>query len=400
MMAGTWRSSRLLAAAAFSVALLAGLAPACSSSDGEGAIGVGTDAGSDANPSAISVRGDALEVLKAAARRSQTLPVHSSGAWRRHAQRLIPRRPASGEGYQLDLEASVRARDPLRISPIGKPKLALTWAPQQGANVEAELSEDGRAVYRAENGSADLVRSLGTEGLHESIVIHDARSPSVYSWKLGLSDSLRTEDAADDATLLVDQEGTRRLLISAATVIDGKGTTRRVPLRIENGYASLYIDHRMAMYPLVVDYSVTAPTKMQALALAPTQIKARVMVILDTSGSMLWGFGDSTSRNADGDSRAVLCDNDLFSGSDTFHCNDNVACTTANGGQPHWRLSNLANPSRMYAAKEALSNVINAHGGLLDFGLERYVHDTTCTNATYCCTPATGASTRGRCKPA
>ncbi len=401
MMAGTWRSSRLLAAASFSLALLAGLAPACSGSgDGPEASGPGADAGVD--PSAGGFQGDALEALNTAARRQKLLPARPSGAWRAHAKQLIPRRATSGEGYAVDLQVSLRAREPLRIAPIGQPKLTLTWTAQQGANVNAEISEEGRAVYRAENGSADVVRTLAAGGLHESLVIRDARSPSVYSWKLDLAASLRAEPAADDAVALVDEAGAVQLLISAVTLVDGKGQTRRAPLRVADGYATLHIDHRTAVYPLVADYALTAPTKMQALALAPTQIKGRVMLILDTSGSMLYGFGDSTSRGADGDSRAVFCDNDLYSGSDAFRCSDNVACTTGNGGRGYWRLADIANPSRMFAAKEALSNVINAHAGLLDFGLERYIHDNSgsdaCTNGTYCCTPATGGTTRGRCK--
>jgi hypothetical protein len=135
-------------------------------------------------------------------------------------------------------------------------------------------------------------------------------------------------------------------------------------------------------------------------AAAQTQIKGRALVTVDTSGSMVWHFGDCNTTGGDGSGVAAFCDNTIGTG---FTCGANVACTTANGAQPLFPTT-LAEPSRMYAAKAALNDVLNSASGSIDFGLQKYTNYSLndgainfCPNATYCCTPALAAS--GRCVP-
>ena len=130
-------------------------------------------------------------------------------------------------------------------------------------------------------------------------------------------------------------------------------------------------------------------------AQAQSQIHGRVMVMIDTSGSMMEHFGDCFGTGGDSGAAAVYCDNQIGS---TFACNKNLACTTgANGGVAYFPTT-LNNPSRLYSAKVALTNFINSAGGL-EFGLERYAPNTCgfCSDGTYCCTTTIGSSTRGRC---
>src|SRR6185369_11764243 len=135
-----------------------------------------------------------------------------------------------------------------------------------------------------------------------------------------------------------------------------------------DGFARLRVDHRTITYPALVDFAIGIGD-VRALAIAPTQIKGRVMVLLDTSGSMIWHFGDNNSTGGDSSpGLAQFCDNSLGGGS-TFACNANKACTAANGARPFWPVADAANPSRMLAAKLALQNVVNANAGILDFGL-------------------------------
>jgi hypothetical protein len=48
---------------------------------------------------------------------------------------------------------------------------------------------------------------------------------------------------------------------------------------------------------------------------------------------------------------------------------------TVDGPTFDWSTPTTAGQSRMYAAKQALTNVVTAHSGVLDFGLERYAAD-------------------------
>src|SRR5690606_30810828 len=130
----------------------------------------------------------------------------------------------------------------------------------------------------------------------------------------------------------------------------------------------------------------------------PEIIKARMMVLVDTSASMIYQFTSDSSAGGDspaGGDIAAFCDNQIGT---SFDCNDNVQCSVANGGRNFFPVSNNNNPSRMLATKLAMLNVINAHSGLIDFGLARYRENPSqCSNNTYCCNTVTGTTTRGRC---
>src|SRR4051794_7398461 len=84
--------------------------------------------------------------------------------------------------------------------------------------------------------------------------------------------------------------------------------------------------------------------------------EARVMVLIDTSGSMIWHFGDNNTAGGDGDLASRF--------TDSTQANKNYYPGTLINGKPDG-----AN-SRLYAAKGALTNVVNSTGDL-DFGLMR-----------------------------
>src|SRR5262249_51579669 len=106
------------------------------------------------------------------------------------------------------------------------------------------------------------------------------------------------------------------------------------------------------------------------VAAAQTQIKGRVMVLVDTSGSMVWHFDNNNTCGGDGDFNSRY--------SDGFQANKNFYPGTINSGQPD------GVNSRLYAAKAALTNVVNATGDL-DFGLMRFVPNGNCPNNVNCC---------------
>src|SRR5262249_22925978 len=93
-------------------------------------------------------------------------------------------------------------------------------------------------------------------------------------------------------------------------------------------------------------------------AVAQTTIRGRVLVLVDTSGSMAWHFNDCSSANGDGASGvAAFCDN----GINGFTCNAKTTCTPATGAALFQ--ANATNPSRLLAAKAALNDVINSSSG-------------------------------------
>jgi hypothetical protein len=106
-----------------------------------------------------------------------------------------------------------------------------------------------------------------------------------------------------------------------------------------------------------------------SLAAAPARaqvvIKPRVLVLIDTSGSMVWHFDSDTSCGGDGDGSSSYRDFQI--------------------GPNNWYPGTDGTLSRLYAAKQALTAVINATGDI-DFGLMRYGLSAMCADAHNCCT--------------
>src|SRR5690606_16451474 len=74
--------------------------------------------------------------------------------------------------------------------------------------------------------------------------------------------------------------------------------------------------------------------------------------------------------------------------------------SVANGARNLFPVSNNNNPSRMLATKAALQNVVNAHSGLIDFGLMRFREHTSsavCPDPIYCCQSAGNGPDEARC---
>ncbi len=313
---------------------------------------------------------------------------------------LAPVRSAAEAEISLRLGMSLpmTADGRLELRPEATPTRSLALSPVLATRAAATLGADGSAVYEGAFGSADLVQSASLDTLRTQIALRDAKSPDLFVWRADLGEGLRARARDDLGVDLIDEQGATYLAVSPALITDAAGRTRSVPLLFEaDGHVRLRVDHRELAYPALIDFSVALGGGVRALAIQPTQIKGRVMVLLDTSGSMIWQFGSSTGTHGDSprDGRALRCDNNM-PGS-TFSCTQNVPCTAANGAGAYWPVDNAAQPSRMLASKLAMQNVINAYSGILDFGLERYAEDGSCANSLYCCNPQTNGTTRGMC---
>mgnify|MGYP001598706531 CR=1 FL=1 len=308
-------------------------------------------------------------------------------------------RPGDSTSLSLGMELPTSADGVVRVHASSNAERFLALTPAIAAKQGATISSDGSAVYERAFGSADLVQSASLDGLRTQIALHDAASPDLFVWRTDLGAGLRAVTRDDLGTDLLDDKGDAWLAVSPVTITDARGIASSAELHFAaDGHARLRVDTANLAYPALVDFAITLGN-VQALAIAPTQIKGRVMVLLDSSGSMLEQFGSTTNTHGDspvGSGIARFCDNGM-TGS-TFACNANLPCTTANGALNYWPVANAANPSRMLASKLALQNVVNANAGLLDFGLERYAEATSCANGTYCCNSQTNGTTAGRCR--
>jgi hypothetical protein len=112
-------------------------------------------------------------------------------------------------------------------------------------------------------------------------------------------------------------------------------------------------------------------------ARAQTQIKGRVMVLVDTSGSMAFHFTDNVTTGGDGDLQSRYTDG--FVTDQSFYPGRLLGGGSFDGIN-----------SRLYSAKRALTEVVNSTGNL-DFGLMRYALGSTCADARNCCNFASGA---------
>jgi len=269
-------------------------------------------------------------------------------------------------------------------------------------------------LYRGAFGSADLISTLSERELNQTLVIKDDQSPEVFTWKVTAGHeiaghdttgkplrSLRPQELEDGRTAFLDEHAKVRMFLEKAVIRDAQGHEKITPVVVDkDGIASLAVDYRSLSLPAVASFTFTAPPLGVLMPPpVPTVIKGRLMLMLDNSGSMMEIFAGGTTAGGDSNSTAVYCDNDLgASAGVTFDCTKNVACTLANGGLNLFPYTTSIGPSKIYAAKAAIQNVINAHSGLIDFGLTRFFEPSTCTNPLYCCDPQIDKVTPGRCK--
>src|SRR5438046_1092895 len=129
--------------------------------------------------------------------------------------------------------------------------------------------------------------------------------------------------------------------------------------RIRLRFSSIYLAGSLAVLGLCAHDTHAQVT---------TQVKARSLVTIDTSASMLYHFSDCISAGGDGDLQSLLCDNQMTSS--TYNCSK--TCTVPNGARPYYAGVDPAG-SRMFAAKQAFVNSVLG-GPDVDWGVERYAY--------------------------
>jgi hypothetical protein len=121
---------------------------------------------------------------------------------------------------------------------------------------------------------------------------------------------------------------------------------------------------------------VIAPSLASGVAGAQTQIRPRVMLIVDTSGSMVLHVNSTAPDGGDGSYEyfdpSLAAPITIYRGRGGATCNGNQCCL------PDGALgSGLGDQSRMANAKRAITNAVNA-AGAIDWGLMRYPSETPC----------------------
>jgi hypothetical protein len=304
-----------------------------------------------------------------------------------HGNRLIPE-PTGSAAMDISFELGALGPGSVSANPIANPDQKLVLQPVAAREIQPVGLPDGRAVYEGLWHQIDMVVTASHNRLRTTLVIDDETAPNSLTWLVDLPSTLKQKESSRNQTSLVDSKGYERLKISQAVLIGADGTTSELAVRLEaDGLARLDYDPRNVAFPAVISFDIDAPP-VAMLVVPPELIKARMMVLLDTSGSMLDRFDSGTSGGGDSDATAVFCDNNIGT---AFACSSNVSCTIANGGVDTHKVSDPANPSRMLGAKLALSNVVNAHSSVLDFGLMRFREAGSCTDQKYCSPSTTGS---------
>ncbi len=311
-----------------------------------------------------------------------------------HGGRILPQLSPGAPALTLGVSAGARLTDSLDVHPIDHPEQNLSLRALRARDVSAHQLPDGRLLYENAFTGTDLILSGNHNRVSYTLVLKDERSPADFVWSLGLGNGLRPLRSTENETAIVDQEGKLRITVRQVSIVDAHGYEQVTPLELEEqGLARFTLEQHELSYPVLAQFDIETPPIGLSI-LPPEVIKGRVMVIFDTSGSMIWEFDTETDLTGDSDDTALLCDNLIGTG---FRCDANVACSSANGAIGRFAVADpVNNPSRMLAAKAALYNVVNAQAGLLDFGLIRFA-GAGCSNADYCCQPQIDGVTPGRC---
>ena len=322
---------------------------------------------------------------------------------RQQGPRLVTQPGATARKFDLEADLASDSAGPWTIRRAGDRGFGMTLQPVVAQSSLPEMQPDGRAIWSQAYPGTDLVLSADHQRLNALLYLREEASPGLFVWKVNLEEGLVRAAAQDDGrVVLLDKAGNVRFWVNQVRIVDGSGqpTTTSVVFT-DDGYMTLRVDSLMLKYPAVALVTLEAPPNEVPLAgpTPPTVIKGRVLIQMDTSGSMVWDFAGHATPKGDGDSTALFCDNNLAG--NTFHCDDNKACTVANGAAARFPVADLTNPSRLYAAKSALNQVLKSQSGVIDFGLERFIENANCPSSSskslYCCTTQSGHTTQGRC---
>ncbi len=119
---------------------------------------------------------------------------------------------------------------------------------------EARL-RDGAVVYVDALASTDRVMIGDTYSLEELLVLHDARAPRAFTWKVHLSEGLARITANDGALRFEDANGRAKLAMSAPRAWDARGAPVSLAVSWSDRDAALTVTlpaNELA-YPVIVD---------------------------------------------------------------------------------------------------------------------------------------------------
>ena len=264
--------------------------------------------------------------------------------------------PVSSIDGATQVHLGTRASDPVRFEFLGEPSRTVLLTAMEATAVPV-LVQEGRALFADALSGADL---LWLTDESETWMILTAKDAAVQSVRLRLEtgEGFAAPVLRDGGLVLSDRAGSERFHWGPAHVYDAAGKVVDAEMTLSGGVLSLRWSSTGLVYPVALLASAQrAPAKVLAL---PAQIKARVMVLVDTSGSMSLYFHDPAAG-------------DDFPGGDgsTSYTDIHVTNTYAYPGKDVAGVRQ-GQFSRLFAAKKALRNAVSAYSGTVDFGLMAY----------------------------
>jgi hypothetical protein len=272
--------------------------------------------------------------------------------------RLVAASPLARFDFEPSLDPRADGPVVLRLGADDRDAVVLT--PSQAVPSMVELA-DGRAVYQGAWPSTDLVWLLQGRSLEQVLVLHSPEAPRAFAWRMQSGERFTVPANEAGEVTLGDTAGVQRMRVGRGMLIGADGARRPATVRWASGY--LVVDATASagmVHPVMVWSGIDVPAQ-QLQSTPPTQIKAQVMVLMDTSGSMGFYFKDP-----------VKWPDDIPGGDGSFEYTDKTntkAYLFPGRLQGNVRQGAL---SRLYAAKAAVRNAVNGYGGSVDFGLETF----------------------------
>ena len=203
--------------------------------------------------------------------------------------------------------------------------------------------DGGHVVYADAHLGTDVVRTSTPGALHESLLLSET-SPHVFGWQVGLGAGIKSVVTQGHGTLVfLDEAGVAHLHVPVPFVVDADGKEQKAEANFADGILSMTWRLQYLKLPAIIHWSVNLggpPDGGGSGGVVFPQVKPRIMVLVDSSGSMTSVFASNADTAGDGNAALLYTD---------------AAVTNQN----HYP-GNPIGGSRMFAAKQALTNAVSA----------------------------------------
>jgi MYXO-CTERM domain-containing protein len=299
-------------------------------------------------------------ILRADPALHKRIALDSVGGFRRQADAVTAAGPLSRFDFAPRLAERANGPFELRLGSSERDLIAL--APQGASDASLQLL-NGRALYEGVWPSTDLLWLARGRSVEQVLILHGPQAPSSIAWRWDAGQGFVVPVNEDGGVIVRDTTGAERVRIAAPEFVGADGQRARGSVQWTNGFLVVDISAAKALTPPAAGSIPIDLPEQQLYGAPPAQVKARVMVLMDTSGTMGYYFADPKQplANTPGASDVPAGD-----GSKTYTDVNGTAALYPGKLQGTVYQGTL---SRLYAAKSAVSNAVNGYSGSIDFGL-------------------------------